>query len=199
MTYTVSGPCSLAGAILTLTGVGTCSVTAHQDGDASWEAAAPVTVSFAIVTDSGAGGASDPTIDTDKDVVSPGGHVVVTATGFEPGSDVTVTLGPDGSPITVTADADGAIQVTLDIPAGQDAGTLAIKAFGIDPNGDVLSLTASITVLALPETATADASRALPASNLPLILAGLATLLVAAFAARPPGFMSRRRRPAVRG
>jgi hypothetical protein len=201
VTYTVSGPCSIAGAILTLTGVGTCSVTAHQDGDASWSPAAPVTVSFAIVADPGAGVASDPTIETDKDVVSPGGHVVVTATGFEPGSDVTVSLGPDGSPVTVTADGDGTIHVTLHIPADQDEGTLAIEAVGLDPNGEVLSLTASISVLALPETATADRAdptRELPGAGLSLIIGGLATLLAAAYVGRRPG-VSSRRRPAAGG
>jgi hypothetical protein len=37
-------------------------------------------------------------ISTDRDVVSPNGEVVVTATGFKPGSEVQVWLQPDGDP-----------------------------------------------------------------------------------------------------
>ena len=187
VTYTVTGPCSVAGAILTLTGVGTCSVTAHQDGDSSWDAAPPVTVAFAIAADPGPIVVPDPTINTDTDVVSPGGDVVVTATGFEPGSDVTVTLGPDGTPVTVTADADGTIVVTLEIPADQAEGTLDITAVGVDPNGDVLSQSTSITVLALPQTATVDPARPISSGNVALILGGLLALVGATFVVQGSG------------
>lgn len=44
-----SGPCSLSGALLTATGVGTCTVTASQAGDADYDAAADVATSTDIV------------------------------------------------------------------------------------------------------------------------------------------------------
>ncbi|HEV8545564.1 MAG TPA: MBG domain-containing protein, partial [Candidatus Limnocylindrales bacterium] len=48
ITYTTTGPCSVSGTTLTITGAGTCTVTAHQEGDANHEAAESVTVAFAI-------------------------------------------------------------------------------------------------------------------------------------------------------
>lgn len=48
VTFTASGPCSVTGATVRLTGAGTCTITARQAGDASYEAAAPVARSFTI-------------------------------------------------------------------------------------------------------------------------------------------------------
>jgi hypothetical protein len=50
VTYSVaSGPCSIAGTTLTATGAGTCSVTASQAGNATFNAATPVTNSVTIL------------------------------------------------------------------------------------------------------------------------------------------------------
>jgi hypothetical protein len=46
VTYTVSGPASLAGSILTITGTGSISVTASQAGNASFNAATSVVNTF---------------------------------------------------------------------------------------------------------------------------------------------------------
>ena len=48
VTYAASGPCSVAGAILTLTGVGGCSITANQTGSAQFLPAAPVVRSMLV-------------------------------------------------------------------------------------------------------------------------------------------------------
>jgi hypothetical protein len=48
VSYSASGSCSESGGTLTITGVGSCSVTASQAGDSRWLAAAPVTRSFDI-------------------------------------------------------------------------------------------------------------------------------------------------------
>ena len=48
VSYSTSGPCTESGGSLTLTGVGTCSVTASQAGDSRWNAAAPVNHTFDI-------------------------------------------------------------------------------------------------------------------------------------------------------
>jgi len=196
VSYTVTGPCSVAGLVLTILGVGTCAVTAHQDGDASHLAAAPVTSAFDVLADPGAGaaGATPSSIDTDKDVASPGGHVVVTATGFKPGSEVTIRLEPDGQEVTVTADVDGNVEADLVVPAGADAGPHAIEAVGIDPNGEVLDLTTTITVVTLPETSAIDGPRATGGDDATTVgLIGLALVLVAVSLATPRRRRSRRR------
>ena len=46
--YSVAGTCEVSGATLTVTAVGTCSVTATQAGDSTWAAAARVTRSFSV-------------------------------------------------------------------------------------------------------------------------------------------------------
>jgi hypothetical protein len=175
ITYTVTGPCSVVGSVLTITGVGTCQVTAHQAGNGNVNAAAPVTVSFAVTLP------LDSSISTDREIASPNGHVVVTATGFMPGTGVQVWIQPDGDPVTVTADANGEVQVTLTIPAGTAAGPLVIEARGLDPNGAVLDLTKTITILALPSTSTIDRGKpGAPIGSLVLVVLGLLLLGVAA-------------------
>jgi hypothetical protein len=159
VTYTVTGPCSVVGNVLTVTGVGTCAVTAHQAGNADVLAAADVTVSFDVLADPAAGSGTPSSIETDKDITSPGGHVHVTATGFEPGTGVTIHLGPDGPDVTVTADADGNVEADLVVPDDAVDGPHTIEAVGVDPNGDVLDLTTTITVVTLPQTATFDRTR----------------------------------------
>jgi hypothetical protein len=48
VSLSAAGACSLAGSLVTLAGAGSCVVTASQDGDASHEAAAPVSRTFTI-------------------------------------------------------------------------------------------------------------------------------------------------------
>ena len=43
-----AGPCTVSGSTLAVTGVGTCTVTASQTGNASWAAATPVSQAFRI-------------------------------------------------------------------------------------------------------------------------------------------------------
>jgi hypothetical protein len=175
VTYTVTGPCSLVGNVLTITGTGTCVVTAHQAGNGNYAAALPIAASFTITAP------LDSSISTDREVASPNGHVVVTATGFMPGSDVQVWIQPDGNPVTVTADANGEVQVTLTIPAGTPAGPLGIEALGVDPNGAVLDLTKTITILALPSTSTIDpGAPGAPIGSILLVVLGLLLIGVAA-------------------
>ena len=46
--YTVSGPATLANNVLTITGLGTVTVTAHQPGDSNYNAAADVSMTYAV-------------------------------------------------------------------------------------------------------------------------------------------------------
>jgi hypothetical protein len=49
VTFTVSGgACSIAGATVTLTGVGSCTVTAHQSGNANYNAAPDMPQTFSV-------------------------------------------------------------------------------------------------------------------------------------------------------
>ncbi|MGD0249042.1 MAG: MBG domain-containing protein, partial [Candidatus Limnocylindrales bacterium] len=48
VTFAVSGSCSISGNVVTITGVGTCTVKASQAGDANWAPAADVVQSFDI-------------------------------------------------------------------------------------------------------------------------------------------------------
>jgi uncharacterized protein YjbI with pentapeptide repeats/protocatechuate 3,4-dioxygenase beta subunit len=48
VSYAAAGPCAVLGSILSITAVGTCTVTASQAGDSSWAAASPVSQSFTI-------------------------------------------------------------------------------------------------------------------------------------------------------
>jgi hypothetical protein len=48
VSYSASGPCSLDGMLVTVTGVGSCTITASQPGDATYTPAAPVGQTFTV-------------------------------------------------------------------------------------------------------------------------------------------------------
>jgi hypothetical protein len=48
LSFTASGQCSISGTMVTLTGAGSCTITAHQAGDATHNAAADVAQTFQI-------------------------------------------------------------------------------------------------------------------------------------------------------
>jgi CSLREA domain-containing protein len=48
VTYTASGKCSISGSLVTLTGAESCTITAHQPGDATYNPAADVARTFQI-------------------------------------------------------------------------------------------------------------------------------------------------------
>ncbi len=52
VTYTTSGACAVAGGYVHLTGAGSCTVTAHQEGSASFLAATPVSQTFTVEKES---------------------------------------------------------------------------------------------------------------------------------------------------
>jgi hypothetical protein len=81
VSYDTGGPCSVSGSSLTMTGVGTCTVTASQAGNPAYEPATPIEQSFAIV-----GGASN-------------GRIAYTWTCRGPGNQPggIALINPDGS------------------------------------------------------------------------------------------------------
>ncbi len=103
VSYSTSGPCSESGGTLTATGLGSCSVTASQAGDAIWLPATPVTRSFSIAAAALTVTADDAT-KVQGDANPPFSAVI---TGFVAGEDETVltasptcdTTATDASPM----------------------------------------------------------------------------------------------------
>ena len=111
VSYSVTGPASISGSTLTVTGAGTIAVTASQTGNNTYAAAATVTQSFAsaqaalnvaAVSASRVYGTANPTLTyTITGFVN--GDSQVTATAGAPAESTTalVTSGVGGYPITV--------------------------------------------------------------------------------------------------
>jgi hypothetical protein len=79
--------------------------------------------------------------------VAPGGALVVTGNGFQPGSSAGIFV--FSTPVligTATADANGVITKQVAIPATLAAGAHTIQIQGIDPSGATRIVTAAITV-----------------------------------------------------
>ena len=114
VSYSVTGPATVAGSILTITGAGMVSVTASQAGNTSFPAATPVTQSFTVnkapllVT---ANNASRP-IDTPNPPFS------YTITGFVNGDTVSVVSGTatETTTATITSPA-GSYPITFSVEA----------------------------------------------------------------------------------
>ena len=87
VTYTVTGPCTIVNGAVHATGVGTCSVTANQAGNANFNAAPPVTQSFNI------GQAAQAIVfNPPNSVVFGSGPITLSATGGASGNPVTFTV-----------------------------------------------------------------------------------------------------------
>jgi hypothetical protein len=125
VSYSASGNCSVQGSTVTLTGAGSCSITAHQAGNEQYEPAADVSRSFfiakgpATITLSGLSQAYDGTIKRATATTTPAGLSGVTVKYSQGGVEV------DG-PVS-----QGSYQVvaTLDNPnyqASAATGTLVI-------------------------------------------------------------------------
>ena len=98
--YTVTGPATLSGSTLTITGAGTVVVTAHQDGDATYSPAPSVTQS--IFVSSGA--------------VEPVGTTSGTLTA-------TVTITTAGKPKTITVSTQGVASLDFSSHTGGNCST----------------------------------------------------------------------------
>ena len=99
VTFTIDGSgtpgaCSISGAVVSFTGVGTCVIDANQAGNASYAAAPQVQQSFAI------GQGTQAITFTSTPPPSPvvGGSYTVTATGGASGNPVTFTIDGSGTP-----------------------------------------------------------------------------------------------------
>jgi hypothetical protein len=141
---------------------------------------------------------------------APGDTVTLTADGFTPGANVTVTLDPGPAALgSGAADADGAFTLDATIPTDAETGDHTITASGESADG-LLSLTARVTVTAegceapsapAPEGAAPAGGESNDDGGLPVTGSGLTMLLLQvalALTAVGGAFMalSRRRRHA---
>ena len=114
VTYTVtSGPATVAGSLLTITGAGTVSVRADQAGNGSWLAAPPVTDTFTVnkavltVTANNASMTYGGTVPSFSYVMTGfvNGDTQGTATSGQPSLTTTATSGSPVGPYAITAAA----------------------------------------------------------------------------------------------
>ena len=113
ITYTVTGPATINGSTLTITGAGSVSVTANQYGNNTYAAATPVTQSFSAakapltVTASSVSrtyGAANPTL-TYTIGTFVNGDSQATATTGQPGESTSATASSAIGPYTITLTA----------------------------------------------------------------------------------------------
>jgi LPXTG-motif cell wall-anchored protein len=82
--------------------------------------------------------------------VAPGGQVTVSAGGFKPGTQVTMTLVcPGRDPVvigTTTADDRGLVKVDVSIPGDAPNGDCTIEVSGVDANGDPLTVSMPLKI-----------------------------------------------------
>jgi uncharacterized protein YjiK/phosphodiesterase/alkaline phosphatase D-like protein len=106
VSFGASGKCTVSGALVTLTGAGSCTITASQAGDANFSPAVPVSQTFAIskatTTTTITADTPDPSVAGDPVTVSYRVAPTVPETGV-PTGNVTVTDGVDSCTGTVAA------------------------------------------------------------------------------------------------
>lgn len=91
----------------------------------------------------------DEPIDVSDPTPAPGGTVRIQAGGFDPYSQVTITLHSEPVVLaTTTADGEGYIDVTVTLPANVAVGAHEIQIAGTDPSGAPRTITRAITVVA---------------------------------------------------
>jgi titin len=115
-----------------------------------------------------------------SDEVVAGKTMVISGTGYQPGSTVTVLIYSSPQILTtVVADASGDFTVTVTVPAGLTAGQHTLVASGVDSSGNPRFTTLAVTVstsgvatVAIPKLAATGADVTAP------LLGGLAALAV---------------------
>lgn len=110
----------------------------------------------------------------------PGDPVTVSGSGFDPGSEVKVTIESDPVLLaTVTATASGSFSVDVTIPSSF-TGVHTLEATGIAPDGSVRVLATQITIAGgeLPDTSAGQLLKGLSDDTLVLGLAAAGVLLV---------------------
>jgi hypothetical protein len=79
--------------------------------------------------------------------VAPGGTITFSGGGFAATSDVTITIFPAGQVLgTAVTDDSGNFSVEVVVPADTPLGTNRLEASGVDPEGNPLTVSQTITV-----------------------------------------------------
>lgn len=87
--------------------------------------------------------------------VGPGATVTFVATGFRVGSTVTFTIFSTPRVLgTAVADANGTATLTVQLPSDLPPGDHVVKASGIDPQGNPLTVSTPITIVGNGATTT---------------------------------------------
>jgi len=145
ITYNAAGKCTVSGDTLTITGVGTCVVTARQPGDADYFAAIPVIRTFKI-----AKAPQTITFDPLADMTYGDGPITLTATAssglpvsYVASGDCTVS----GSTLTLTG--AGSCSVTASQPGNANyyAAADVTQGFNIGPAGSTVTVTCPHSVV----------------------------------------------------
>jgi MBG domain-containing protein len=122
VSFTADGKCSVSGATVTLTGAGSCTITAHQAGNTSYHPAADVSQSFAIAK-------GQATISLGNLSRIYNGTSVAVTTSTSPVGLSTIAISYNGSPIPPTNAGSYTVTATLDnenYQAAPATGTLVI-------------------------------------------------------------------------
>ena len=171
VSYTVTGPATINSSILAITGQGTVSVTAAQNGNGNYSAATPVTQSFTV-------NRAALTVTANSVSITSGQPLPVltyTITGFVSGDTVAVVSGTAGETTTATTGSGpGSYPITFSTEAlaatnytfNYVAGTLTIS--GGRSQTITFSALPNVTIGAPPVTLTATASSGLPVSYVSL-------------------------------
>ena len=166
VTYTVTGPATLSGSTLTITGVGTVSVTASQAGDATYAEATPVTQSFTVAQAALTVKASDATINFGTPIPTTFAYTIV---GFVNRDTQSVVTGTPAITTTATASSPGG-----PFPITPAPGTLAAANYTftfvpgtltISATGQTISFAALPTI---PQTTATVTLAATASSGLPV-------------------------------
>jgi hypothetical protein len=123
--------CTIAGAVVSFTGAGTCTIDANQDGNAEYQTASQVQQSFAVTSPG-----PRPTIARFTPAKGKVGRKI-TVTGTNLAGATLVSL--DGTAVTPLTDK--ATKITFKVPVGATTGTISVTTAG----GTVTSTT-SLTV-----------------------------------------------------
>ena len=140
VTFSAAGNCTIAGALVHLSGAGQCSITASQDGDADYNAATPVVRTFTI-------GKADQQISfaalAAKTVGDPDFAITATAS-----SNLNVSLTAagnctvNGSQVHLTGAGQCAITATQEGSADYNAATPVSRSFTIGKAGQQIAFDA---------------------------------------------------------
>lgn len=122
---------------------------------------------------------------TSNDNPAPGQQVVVSGSGFQPGTTVTVVLGNNLARTTATANAAGRFSARLTIPCDTPPGSQTITATGTGAGGGTRTLTTTVNVRDskciggnLPRTGSSSAVP-LTAAGAGLVVIGAGAVIIA--------------------